>query len=203
MQTVVFIMRHGEIDNPKQVMYGGNIDLLLNEKGKKQIRSISEKIKKSGYKINKIYSSPLTRTLMSSKIIADVFNIREIIKEKDLIDVDIPAMAGKPISLRNELHKSKRDEYEEEFVRRGNESSDSVINRMRSAFYKIAKENKGKTVGMVSHGDPIKFLIYVLQHPGEIVPPMYVLTKDNYPQKGQAVKVVLDENDKVLEMNFV
>ncbi|MCL4419149.1 histidine phosphatase family protein, partial [Patescibacteria group bacterium] len=93
MNTTIFLIRHGQIDNPKNVIYGGNLELKLTEEGGKQIEEIARKIKKMGFNITKIYSSPMKRTISSSKIIEKVFGLKTgIILEKDLKDVNIPAL---------------------------------------------------------------------------------------------------------------
>ncbi len=71
--TTVFLIRHGEIDNSQRILYGCNIDMKLNDIGREQIRVIAEKIRKSGYKIEKIYTSPLSRAKSSLSILADAF----------------------------------------------------------------------------------------------------------------------------------
>lgn len=204
MNTTIFLIRHGQIDNPKNVIYGGNLELKLTEEGGKQIEEIARKIKKMGFNITKIYSSPMKRTISSSKIIEKVFGLKTgIILEKDLKDVNIPALAGKSLSLRKQILKKGEDEYSNHYVKMGNESRDSIANRMTRTFYKIAKENNGKTVAILSHGDPLRFLLYRLDKPSGKVPGMNILIKTGYPKKGEAVKVVLNKNLKVVEKVFL
>jgi len=205
IKTTIFLIRHGEIDNPNKVLYGSNINLLLNEKGKDQIKSLAKKLKKSGYKIDKIYTSPLKRALMSSGIIADVLGLKnEVLTEEDLTDASIPVIAGKPLALRKEIHESGTDEYDEDFAEKGNEAREHIVDRMKKVLFKITDNNFGKNIAIVSHGDPLQFLIYALGHPEEKrVLPMNVLVKDNYPQKGQAVKIILDQNEKLIEKEYI
>lgn len=121
--TTVFLIRHGEIDNPEKVFYGRTINLALNAEGKNQIKTVAQKIKDKGFQIKKIYSSPLKRTLESSKIIAQVFKLspKDIIIEEDLIEVDVPALVGKKIALKDKIYARGADEYDEEFIKLGNE----------------------------------------------------------------------------------
>lgn len=202
--TTVFLIRHGEIDNPKQVCYGRNIDFLLNEIGKKQIQHIAQKIKGLGYIINKIYCSPLSRTRESSKIIAEVFHIpSEIFIKDDLTDANIPVFAGKPITILEKLHEQGTDEYTSEYVKQGNEDRDHMANRMKKTFDLVISENKSKTVAIVSHGDPLGFLLYKLTNPGEVMPFSSILKKTEFIQKGEAVKIVLDNEGKILEKELI
>ena len=157
-----------------------------------------------GYKIGRVYSSPLKRAVSSAKIISDVFGLkRKLILDKDLRDIDIPALAGKKASIREDIHARGTDEYSDEFVKKGNESREHIVKRMKNVFDKVFKENVGKTVAIVSHGDPIRFLLYRLQHPFEEVPSMHVLVHTNYPKKAEAVKLVIDTQEKLVSMQFI
>lgn len=204
--TTVFLIRHGEIDNPQKVFYGRTIDLSLNEEGKEQIKTVAQRIKDKGFIIEKIYTSPLKRGLQSSNIIASVLSIppEKIMVENNLIDVDIPSLVGKPLSLRDKIHDSGTDEYNGEFSRQGNESRQQIVNRMKGVFDKVISENTGKTVALVSHGDPMVLLIDAIEHPEREVKSINILFKQpDYPQKGEAVKVVLDEKGRFVSKEFI
>jgi len=202
MKTTVFIFRHGEIDNPRDVMYGGNIDFPLNKKGEGQIKETVEDIKSKGYLISRVYSSPLKRAISSSKIIQGVFGIREPLIEDNLKDTWIPALAGKPHITRDKIHAENTDEYSEKFAGLGNERRENIVKRMRNVFDKVVEENQGQIVAIVSHGDPIRFLIQNLEHPNQETPSMHILVKTKYPKKGRAIKVLV-ENDKIKEIEYI
>lgn len=200
MKTTVFLVRHGEIDNPNKILYGRSINLDLNETGKKQIENLAKKLKKIDKIPQRIYSSPLRRAVKSSEILIKNLGIKSEPKiERDLIDINIPYLAGKPFSEREKIHKSGTDEYSEKYVELGNESRASVINRMNKVFKDIVFKNRGKVVAIVSHGDPIQFLFYSLTHPGKNVPSMNILSKRSYPEKGSAIELILDKNLKVID----
>lgn len=201
MSTKVFIIRHGEIDNPQGILYGRNIPMQLSLQGREQIQMVSEKIKEAGFRIERIYSNPLPRAVESSRIISKAFGLsdKDTVVDEDLIDSDVPAIAGKPFSERDRIHSSGTDEYNEEFVALGNESRSSIIERMRRAFSKMVSENAGRSIAIVSHGDPIQFLLFKIKHPGEPVPPMNILASKDYPPKGSAERLTVDEDGKVLD----
>lgn len=201
--TTVFLIRHGEIDNPKKILYGSNFNLKINDIGRKQIQEVAERIKRLGFKIGKIYSSPLSRAQESAKIIAKEFRIEKIITKQGLTDTDIPALADKPLAIRSEIFKTGTDAYDEKYVKMGNESRDQIVKRMKDTFNSIVKENKGKTAIIVSHGDPLQFLLYVLTNPDKKVPSMNILAGESYPTKGSATKLVLDENAKLIDREVI
>lgn len=202
--TTIFLVRHGEINNPEKVLYGRNIDLLLNEKGRKQIWDVAQKIKDLGYKIEKIYASPLSRAQESASIIAKVFSLSsEIITKDDLADADIPALAGKPLTLIDEIHKSGADEYASEYVKIGNEDRDHMANRMKKTFDLVVRENEGKIVAIVSHGDPLGFLLYKLTNPEEVMPYISILKKTEYMNKGEALKIVINGQGDIIQKELI
>lgn len=199
--TTIYFIRHGAVDNPKNVYYGRTIDVPLTDGGKEFILCIAEKIK-SKDKIDAIYSSPLRRAFDSAKIIASINNC-EVIKEEDLIEVDIPALVGHPLSEQYELHSKGIDEYNEEFIKKGNESREYVAERMLRVFNKIYDKDKSKNIVMVSHGDPLCFLYFRLTKPDENIPPVAGHGKSYYPQKGEGWKMIFDDNKKILETEFI
>lgn len=183
MDTCIFL-RHGEVDNPKKVFYGRVLDIPLNNKGRIQIESITEKITELHLQITLIYSSPLLRALQTAKIIANKIDV-SITPIQGLIDVDIPALTGKPLSLRKELHAKGEDEYSGIWVERGNETRDHIAQRMQRVFQRIKNENKNGFPIVVSHGDPLLCLLFSLENPnkklpriGELKKPVMQLIKD-------------------------
>lgn len=200
MKTTVYIIRHGEIDNPKKILYGRSIEMKLNDIGRKQMRDLAKKLRERKSVPQKIFTSPLSRASESAQILVEELKLKsKPIIERDLIDIDIPALAGKSFAEREKIHKSGTDEYSEKYVKLGNEPREHVIKRVKDAFKKIVIKNKGGSLVIVSHGDPLQFLLYFLLNPGKKVPSMNILANKNYPPKGSAVKLTLDENLKVIE----
>lgn len=195
MKTTVFLIRHGLIDNPKNIMYGRNIDFKLSREGEKQVLALALKIKNSGNKIEKIYSSPLTRAIQSSKIIGNVFRIKEVNLVEDLTDTNISALFGFPRSKQVLTFKP-------EYIKKGNEHPWEIIKRMRRAFYKITKNNLGSSFAIVGHGDPLRFLLYTLVHPDNDKPAIKSLIHSKYIHKGTAVRLVIEKN-RILEKEII
>src|SRR5438270_824322 len=103
--TTIILVRHGALDNPEQIMYGRTLDMHLSEKGQEQVKKTAEKIKAMHVTPQKVYSSPLSRTMESAKILSEVLETPGIIKEEGLIEVDIPAQVGFKISEMKKLNK--------------------------------------------------------------------------------------------------
>lgn len=206
--AVVFLIRHEEIDNPKKIIYGQNIDLPLNAKGRKQILNLGKTIRKKGYHPSKIFSSPLSRAVDSAKVLLKFFAIpsSQLIIDKNLADNKIPVFAGKPIKDLEKLDKKGIDEYDKQFVEKGNESKSDIIERMFSSFKKIVEENLGEVIFIVSHGDPIRLLLFKLTN---------VRLKDiplsrsrefreiDYLKEGEAWQLMLGEKCNLFEKRLI
>lgn len=204
MNTIVFIIRHGEIDNPRKILYGRTIDMKLNDRGRSQIKNLAKKLVKQGEVPEKTFTSPLSRDHESAEILIKELKLKsQPIIERELIDVDIPFLAGKSMNERKKIHKSGEDEYSKKYVKLGNEFRANIVKRMKKTFDRIVKNNLGKTVAIVSHGDPIQFLLFKLSNPNKKVPSMSILVNENYPPKGRATKIVVNEKGVVTERKLI
>lgn len=203
-KKIVYLIRHGEIDNPRNILYGSNIEMRLADTGRTQMRNLAKKILKSGNVPSKIYSSPLQRTIESSNILGDVWEISDIQLEEDLKDSYIPALAGKPSSVLTEIRRKGEDEYSEEFVKNGNESRENLAERMFGVYKKSILEKRG-CIAIVSHGNPILFLLYRIENPDSSKIPNVEKVKKTIPylHKGYAWKLFLDEKTNLLSKEIV
>src|SRR5258708_26738639 len=76
MVTTIFLIRHGEVDNPEDIIYGRLPNYRLSEKGEIQVKKTAEFL--TDKHIDAIYSSPLTRALQSAEIIKDTLHLSAI-----------------------------------------------------------------------------------------------------------------------------
>lgn len=201
--TTFYFIRHGEIDNPQQVYYGRSLDLHLSEEGREQVRITARILKDSGVEVDHIFTSPLSRGVETARIISGGFPSATLIQENDLTDVNIPSLVGKPIALRKKIHATGIDEYSGKYVEQGNESREKITGRMVRVFNKINREYGGKTIVIVGHGDPLRFLLYRLKNPEGSLPSIGELIHSYYPNKGEGWKMVVDEDGRILETAII
>lgn len=201
--TTVYFVRHGEISNPQNIYYGRSFDFPLTPEGEQDIYQLAFKLREQKIKFDAIYSSPLLRTRTTARILAEILGTPETYVEDDLNDVNIPALVGKPLSLRDKIHSKGADEYSEKYLREGNESRNDIVNRMYQAFEKIRKNELGKTICLVSHGDPLRFLLYRLLSKRKTIPSANILTKIYYPPKGGGWRMSFDAKGKVLNLQLL
>ena len=90
MNTIVYLIRHGEVEyqynkHGEKMIYGPRTH--LSKQGIKQIEKLSEILSKDKNEIAFLYSSPFRRTRETAKILSNKLNIKKIIIEKELSDI--------------------------------------------------------------------------------------------------------------------
>jgi 2,3-bisphosphoglycerate-dependent phosphoglycerate mutase len=202
MQKKVIIVRHGDVENPKGILYGRSIEVLLSEKGKSQISSLAEKIASTGIPVKKIHTSTLKRAIQTAEILAQTLSA-PIIHNSQLVDIHIPALAGKPVEIRKRIHEKGTDEYRGRWVKKGNEPVGEIVSRVLTAFTQIISAETEVPL-IVSHGDPIIFLLYILENPGKRIPPVGKIIDMGYRiEKGQGFILTLDDSGKPISKELI
>jgi len=74
-------LRHGEVENPKNILYYNIPGYELSKKGSKQAEHVAKKIKKD-FKIEKIISSPLLRARQTTEIVNKILQKEIVISEE-------------------------------------------------------------------------------------------------------------------------
>lgn len=173
--TTVYFARHGEVHNPRKVLYGRLPRFPLSENGRKETQNTAVELKDKG--INAIYCSPMLRARQTAAIIGKALGIKpKIIKH--LTELRL-LFQGMPSSE----YKAKIQPFlfEDKYVRKGQEGIPEVFSRMEKAVRKILKNHPGGKILIVSHGDPI--LIYVAKTSGTEFNWEY--KKNNYLKTGR------------------
>lgn len=145
-------MRHGEVHNPTQVVYGRLKGFRLSENGIKQVEKSALFFKK--VKLDKIYSSPLLRARQSAQIIAD--NVGKKVQISRLLTE--VKLVHQGIALETYHKELQPFIYDSKYQKDGQESIDAITRRMMKFVKLIMQKHKNKSVLAVSHGDPILIL---------------------------------------------
>lgn len=159
MVTTVFIVRHCEAEGNVQGVFQGSTDFDISEKGSKQLEKLAERFK--GIKLDVVYSSPLKRAYRTAQAGVKYSGL-PIICDDGLAEINGGIMEGKPW---NKLDVLFPEEYSlwnsnfADFAAPDGESVRTVYERISKAFTKIAEANKGRTVGIFSHGCAIRILM--------------------------------------------
>ena len=158
-QNKYFILRHGKTAHQtkkgKGIIYDWpeTSSFPLTKKGEKKIAKLAKKLKKR--EIDLIYSSDALRTRQTAEIVAKELSLKVNFNPK-LRDINLGIYQRRkteefhrdfPINLKRFSKKPKKGE-----------SWTEVRKRMVGFIKDIDKKHKGKTILIVSHGDPIWLL---------------------------------------------
>lgn len=189
----VLLIRHGEIDNPNNVVYSrdnleksGNI-VHLNAHGKEQMETLGKLITQGGFNIRRVLVSPETRTQESAIALDSNHNFPQAELDDDLDDA---FAAGSYLEwLRLNPDKTNVD--------LAFEAPKVVVVRMNRVFVRVIETlQTGESAILVTHADPINyflssFLTDKLPNPQEAESPFY-------PEKGTGFVVILNSGNQVV-----
>lgn len=150
--TITHWVRHGEVENPKRILPGRLPGFHLSTKGKKQAQQTAIYLKQ--YPIRSIYSSPMDRCLKTAQIIQQTIGKMPIITESNLTEVRTPR-EGESLTR---LEKDEFNFFRPQFLKKGGETIDEILERTLSSLNAIIRDNSGHEVIIVTHGDIIMFL---------------------------------------------
>ncbi len=159
MVRVIFV-RHGEAEGNIDRVFHGHHDSNLTENGRIQAQLTAKFLE--DYKIDRIYSSDLTRTADTAGYIAEKQGIKEIIKDKDLREINGGKWENIPWSELPGLFPEEYSLWEKDIGLAhlpGGESTLQLQKRAAAVVERIVSENEGKTVCIVTHGTVLKSLL--------------------------------------------
>lgn len=161
VKRVIFI-RPGETDWNRSVRWQGWVASPLNEHGKRQAERLANYIRHIGMIC--LYTSDLKRAVQTADILAGKLGFSAIPDER-LRERNIGEWQGLTI---DEMRSWYPDQYQqlltdaENYRVPGGESRADVRKRMIASFNEILKQDKGETVGVISHTTAIHELLDAL-----------------------------------------
>lgn len=153
----IYLIRHGQTTGDIENRYGGSYDDHLSGEGEIQAHKLAEKLANSGIQI--ILCSPLSRAQETAKIVNTKLNC-EIKTVEDLRERNQNAILS---GMTRDEAKEKYPELVEQ-VRDykntipGAESYDDFVERVKKAFMEITNSAGYSTIGIVTHGGPIRVI---------------------------------------------
>lgn len=198
MNKTIYLIRHGDVENPEQLTYGRERDVMLSSLGRRRIEQLAKNIMKHSASLNAIISSPLKRAWQTSQIIAHIHGNIPVVKDDDLLETDSKNFVGRPLSwLRslNDPYITEKKDYEIE-------NPDSIRKRMKQAFINGIDTYPQSNIGFVSHGDPLAFGLDSLLHPTG-PRSLSALRKEIYLSKSHAWRLELGSDMSVMDMKRI
>lgn len=149
MATTLYLMRHGHVHNPSNILYGRLPGFRLSELGIQQASSAASWLVDKPIKA--IYCSPMERARQTAAIVAQRHPSLSPIVDERIIEVSTP-YEGRPTA---DLAAAGWDLYS------GNEppyeTPGLVLMRVLDFFERVAIKHAGESVVAVAHGDILVF----------------------------------------------
>jgi len=165
-------------------------DSPLSKLGEKQAHALAKELVKNSIVPDALYVSPYLRTTQTARILQEDLGIADLETVRDLREVDPNESDGHTL---DELNSVGSDVYAHPFGPT-QETLEHLIDRERVAFehiQSVAKRNGFGAIAIVSHGDPLCALYWVLRNDG--IPNSYAqMQKDYYPKKGEALEFIYE-----------
>lgn len=153
-----FMMRHGESEHNKKNIVSSKVlnPHHLTEKGKMDIKEISQKVKKENIDI--IFSSDFIRTKETAEILANEigYDKSKIIYDKRIRELNTGTFDGKSPSDYHDYFSTLL----EKFTKAPPEGEDltELKNRISEFLYEVEEKYQGKNILIISHEYPIWLL---------------------------------------------
>lgn len=162
--TKFILVRHGQSKANECGYLVGKTEAPLSLLGERQAEAVSKYVLKA-YKVDAIYSSPLSRACNTVKGVADALNL-PIITEDKLTEFNFGKWEG---LTHEEIKNSFDDGYSKwakdpgTFVPEGGEAMAQLQTRVVEKLKEIGKKEDGKTVLIGSHSSVIRALQCYIQ----------------------------------------
>lgn len=183
-KTTIYLVRHGDVHNPEQVLYERLPGFRLSELGRQQASLLGKFL--SSKAISTMYASPLERTRETAGILASYHQNLPVFFDERIIEVSTPARGRKM----EELARGGWNFYKKEHIENGGERLSDIWRRMQNFFNEALKKHQGEEIVMVSHGDPI--MISQIKHQGKPLS-MKAIRGENYVQTARGFQLVFDD----------
>ena len=148
----VYLFRHGETANSKEVCFNGHFDVGLSVKGENQFREWAQVLKDEPFKA--IYSSDLDRTRSSARLLGEPHRL-EPVTYPELSELCFGDWEGLSVS---EVERKYPDQLEERmknieaFQVNGGETFRQLQERVVPRFEEIVGQHPNEQIAVVVHG---------------------------------------------------
>jgi len=188
--TTILAIRHAEVHNPKDIVYGRLPHFGLSRLGRQQAEATARFL--DARPISAIYSSPLLRARQTARILSRYHPRLVPRTARALVEVRT-SYQGSP----NSILKPGFSFYEPLKVP-SDESMQQVFDRMLRFVRLLVRRHTGGSVVMVSHADPIAILRVGLEG--------LALTAANlhstvYPDRGSVTQILIG-HDQGLRLSY-
>lgn len=151
----IYLIRHGQTTGDVENIYGGSYDDELTEEGQIQAHNLADKLTNSSIQI--LLCSPLKRAQqtakhLSTKLKCDIRTVEDL-KERNQNGV-LTGMTRDEATLKYPQLAEEVKDYRNQI--QGAEPYEDFAKRIKKVFLEIANSSGFSTIGIVTHGGPIR-----------------------------------------------
>ncbi len=159
-ETTFYLVRHGESENNVEGILSSWPEkriFHLTENGREQAKKAGERL--IGKQATRIYSSPITRALETARIVSGIIGtdivVDERLRETDFGIYDCESHDIRFKKYASDLDRIDTDDREIEGLRK-------VRDRIGKFIDDVIRNDAGKKIVIVSHGDPLELMRGIL-----------------------------------------
>ncbi|HWI82566.1 histidine phosphatase family protein [Ramlibacter sp.] len=150
--TELILVRHGETDWNRELRFQGHVDVGLNAIGLEQARRLAARL--GGEPAHHLYASDLLRAQQTAQPVAQQLGLAGVtepaLREQSFGLVD--GMRVDDIKAQHPQAWAAWLQFDEDYGMPGGESTRQFHARVTDAVYRIARDHRGATLVIVTHG---------------------------------------------------
>ena len=191
--ATVHLVRHGEVENPKGIIYGRLPGYHLSERGRRQAELVAERL--AGADVGTVRASPLERAQETAAPIAERHGVEIVTDERLIESANKLEGVGRTLEA---LFRSPRHwlRFRNPLKPSWGESFGDIRARMLEAIWEAIEQSPGHDIVVVSHQTPV--LVARLALARRRVPPWLAFT----PCETGSVTTLELEGDRVLSASY-
>jgi broad specificity phosphatase PhoE len=194
VDTIIHLVRHGQVENPGRVIYGRLPGFHLSARGQRQAEAAARLLRPR--RVGAIWASPLERAQETAAVIAKELGV-SITTDPRLLEAEASGIEGVEGSVRGFLGSPRRLWSARNPLKpTWGESFSDIRRRMVEAISEAILGTSGREVVIVSHHAPLIMARLALSN--RVPPPWWVLT----PCETGSVTTLVLERGRLLSTSY-
>jgi alpha-ribazole phosphatase len=155
----LILVRHGETDSNIRGSYLGWTDIALNETGIRQVQLLRDRLK--GFKVDKIYASPLKRALQTAEIVNENYGL-DIVSVDGLKERNFGIWDDLTIDEMTKDYPTEYNDWVNDWIKyriKDGESALEAYERTAAFVDELIKRNDDGVFMLVTHLGTIRFIL--------------------------------------------
>ena len=164
--SLIIFMRHGQAyNNVKKLLVGRNLESHLTDLGREQVQQSGQML--STIAIDKIYASPVIRTVETAEIVSNILNM-PFEEDERLFEIELGKLVGMYYEDLINTHGNlfvkfySDSDNDNSLVDFEVESFSSVKKRISELLQEVVIKHRNENILLISHLDPIKAAISLI-----------------------------------------